>query len=438
MIKKSKYSKDKHFTELLKGSSITFIFRILGMGLGYLFTLVIARWYGAETMGLYALSLTLLNIFVTLGMFGFDNALVKFIADYSSNEKEYLSKEVYLKVLTIVIPIGLLLTFALYISSNYLSTVIFKKEHLIVFLHITALGVLPFILLRINSTLFRALKKIKLYAFFDTLGIYLVSLILLIILTYVMQQTKSFLVIAVQMLSILALMIISCIYVKKDTNLFKTTSKNILEYKNIFKVSFPMLLTSSMALVMGWTDIVMLGMFRSESEVGVYSVLVKLASLTSISLLAVNSIAAPKFAELYSKKDMLGFKKVAQSSTKMIFFSSLPIILILSLFSKHILSIFGDEFIIGYVALWILMAGQTISAMSGSVGVILNMTGNEIVFQKLTFFMTILNIIFNIFLIPEYGIIGASLSTMISLSVWNIASVLIIKNKLKFTTLIHF
>ena len=432
---KEKLSKDHHFAELLKGSSFSFVFKILGMGFGYLFTLLVARYYGAETMGLYALSLTMLNIFVTIGVFGFDNALVKFVADYSSNGKGYLTKEVYIKVLYIVIPLGLFLSDLMYAGSGVLSHVVFKKEHLELFLKITALGVLPFILLRINATLFRGLKKIKLFAFYDSLSVMLLSFVLLAIVTLILNSYTRSEVITIQVFSIFVLMIASFLSVKKYTNLFEIYSKNRLQYRNILKVSFPMLLTSSMALVMGWTDIAMLGMFRSEAEVGVYSVVVKLASLTSLSLVAINSIAAPKFSELYSKGDMDGLKKVAQNSTKMIFFSSLPIILILSVFPKYVLGMFGNEFISGYIALWILMIGQIVNAMSGSVGYILIMIGKEKVFQNIIILTSILNVIFNYLLVQKYGICGVAFSTTISLSLLNIVALIYIRYSLGFLTL---
>jgi O-antigen/teichoic acid export membrane protein len=417
---KSKLSKDQHFSELLKGSSISFLFKVAGMGFGYLFTLLVARYYGAETMGLYALSLTMLNIFVTIGVFGFDNALVKFVADYNSNEKPWLVKEIYLKVLFIVIHVGVLLTFVLYFGADFFANNIFKKEKLISFLQITALAVLPFVLLRINATLFRGLKKIKLFAFFDNMSVMLFSLIGLSIIALLLKDQHDTVVIAMQVTSIVFLMFISFMIVKKYTTILKYNSKNILQFRNILKVSFPMLLTSSMALVMGWTDIVMLGMFRSEAEVGVYSVVVKLAGLTSIALIAINSIAAPKFSEFYSKGDMEGLKNIAQSSTKMIFFTSMPVIAILILFPKQILGMFGEEFTVGYLALWILMTGQIVNSMTGSVGYILIMTGKEKLFQNIIIFTSILNILLNYVLVETYGLVGVALSTAISLSLLNL------------------
>ena len=53
---------DKNLIELLKGSSTTFVVRILGLLVNFLFIFIVSRFYGAKVLGIYALSLTLLHI----------------------------------------------------------------------------------------------------------------------------------------------------------------------------------------------------------------------------------------------------------------------------------------------------------------------------------------------------------------------------------------
>ncbi len=430
---KSKFSNDIHLKEILKGSSIAFLFRIIGMGLGYIFTFIIARWYGADTMGLFALSVTILNIFVTVGIFGFDHSLVKFIADYNSNDKQYLVKEIYGKSLYITMPLTLILSISLYYNANFFAVTIFNSEALELFLQIIAFAITPFVLLRINAAVFRGLKNIKLYSLFQNVGIYLVSVVILLLVST--QDYNSSITIIAQCLAICVMMVFSFMYLKKHTYVFQIISTNMLKYKDVLKVSFPMLLTSSMALVMGWTDIIMLGVFTNQIEVGVYSVAVKLAAITSISLVAINTIAAPKFSELYSKGDMEGLKCIAQSSTKMMLLSSLPIILGLALFPDFILGIFGEDFKAGVNALWILLVGQFFHSICGSVGHILNMTGKQNIYYYITIIAVIINLTLNYLLAEEYGMIGVALATISALIFLNITSMLYINHKYKFLTI---
>jgi len=433
---KQNFFSDGHLTELLKGSSIAFIFRIVGMGFGYVLTLMITRWYGADTMGLFSLSITLLNIFATIGVFGFDNSLVKFIADYNSNGNLHLIKEVYQKSLYLVLPLTIFLSVLLFFGSEIFAVQLFKNDNLIQFFNITSLGVVPFVLLRINFTVFRALKYIELFSFFQNVGIYL-GAIAILSLSRIENFDKSISIIS-QVFSMGFMMLVSFKYIKSHTRIIETMSQNILEYKNIIKVSFAMLLTNSIGLIMAWSDIIMLGIFRSESDVGIYSVVVKLAALTSITLMAINTIAAPKFAELYSKGDMNSLKNIAKSSSKMMFFSSLPVILVLILLPEYILGIFGAEFIVGTIPLWILMAGQFVNTSCGSVGYVLQMAGYEKEFQYIMIVALIINIVLNYILASEYGAIGVAFATSIALIVWNVGGVILMKNKLGFTTILNF
>ena len=196
-----------------------------------------------------------------------------------------------------------------------------------------------------------------------------------------------------------------------------------------------MLLISSLALIMKWTDTIMLGIFTTEKDVGIYNVAVKISTLTAITLAAINSIAAPKFAEFWGKKDIKNLKRTVHQTTKLIFFSSIPILILIWIFPSYFLKIFGEEFIIGKNALLILSIGQFVNAISGSVVILLNMTGKQVVAQNIVLIGTILNIILNALLIPIYGINGAAIASMISVSFINLSSVFYIKKEFRFVTI---
>jgi O-antigen/teichoic acid export membrane protein len=395
---KSKF-KDVHLKELVTGGSITSIFRIIGIGVGYIFILLITRNFGAEGMGIFALSFTLLSVITVIGRLGFDMALLRFVSEYSSQDKWDLVKEIYMKAMKMTVPFCIFLSILLFLFSPYIAKYIFGKEQLSMYFRIISFAVLPLALKFMNSESLRGLKKIKEYSFFQLVSVHLFSTIFILGLLVFMDSTQ---------VPIIAY-------------------SNSLKMRNILDVSFPMLLSSSMFLVMYWTDTIMLGIFRTEGEVGVYNVALKVAALTTFSLFAVNSIAAPKFAEFYGKGDMGGLERVVHHSKKMIFWGSFPVVLVFFLFPSFILGIFGDEFRTGVYAFLLLTFGQFIQAMSGSVRHILSMTGKHKTLQNITFYAMLINIVLNVILIPLYGINGAAFSSMVSMAFWSISSVVFIK-----------
>ena len=94
-----------------------------------------------------------------------------------------------------------------------------------------------------------------------------------------------------------------------------------------------------------------------------------------------------------------------------------------------LLSFFGTEFLIAKNTLLILLIGQIVNAMSGSVGFILQMTGREKVYQNILLLTLVINITLNIILIPKFGIEGAAIASAFSLLLWNLCSVFYIYRK---------
>jgi O-antigen/teichoic acid export membrane protein len=443
---RNKINDDEHLKEILKGSSIAFLLRIVGIAAGYIFTLLITRGYGAEAMGAFALSFTLLQISSVIGRLGMDTALLRFVAEYSSQGKWEVVKDIYKKAIKLVLPFSIILSITIFFLSGYIAKIVFKKPHLELYFKIASIGIVPFVLLFIHTESLRGLKKIKEYMLLQQAGIFILASILLGGITLLIQFNQSTnlpinqIPLSIYIFSVFIISLTAFLLWKKQlANPYPLVSQYVeeqinrpinetLSYSTILSVSIPMLFSSSMALIMGWTDTIILGILKTEKEVGIYSVALRVSMITSITLMAINTIAAPKFAEFWGKGDIKGLAKVAQQSTKLIFWTSFPILLLFLIFPKPILGIFGEEFKAGAVALMILTIGQFINAACGSVGYILQMTGHQKFHQNVILIGAIMNIVLNWILIPVYGIVGAAIASAISVVFWNVAFSLRVKS----------
>ena len=94
---------------------------------------------------------------------------------------------------------------------------------------------------------------------------------------------------------------------------------------------------------------------------------------------------------------------------------SLPVSLVLLLLPGQLLSLFNPVFIQGVSVLQIIVLANLFNISTGSSGVMLIMGG----YPKLNFInasvVGVINVILNIILIPRFGIIGAALSTAVSI-----------------------
>jgi O-antigen/teichoic acid export membrane protein len=122
-------------------------------------------------------------------------------------------------------------------------------------------------------------------------------------------------------------------------------------------------------------------------------------------------------------------------SSKLIFWLSCPIILFIFLNSESLLRVFGYEFVNAEFSLRVLLIGQFFNILCGSVGYILMMTGNEKILRNIIISSALINIILNIILIPQFGILGAAIASAISMIIWNITALIYIYNKYNFSTI---
>ncbi|MBL7915867.1 MAG: flippase [Bacteroidia bacterium] len=430
LLKKSKAAFQKDigdagFREVVKGSAGTFIIRIGGMIAGYAFIFLISRFYGSEVLGAHTLSVTVLMMFTVAGRLGMDTAIVRhFAQDYQSGRWDRVL-EVYLKTLQVIIPFGILLSVILFFSSGILANVIFKKPLLEPYFKVISFAVLPMTLRFVNSECYRGFRMNKEYAYSQNVGYFLYGSVILGIGTlFTTHEWMPNIAFALS-LTFLAISSSAMIFRKIKSN----TQVASDEYRKseMVRSSLPMLLSSSLVLLSGWINTIMLGIFSTESDVGVFSVILKIATFSSLALMSINSISAPRFAQLYAKNDMQGLAVYTSHTAKVIFFSSVPIFTGIIVFREWLMGLFGPDFLIGTQALVVTMIGQMFNVFAGSVGHFLNMTGKQHVFRNIVLISAAINIIACFFLIPTMGLMGSAIAGMLFLACWNLMSMIYIK-----------
>jgi O-antigen/teichoic acid export membrane protein len=176
-----------------------------------------------------------------------------------------------------------------------------------------------------------------------------------------------------------------------------------------------------MQLINGRTDILMLGFFREDADVGIYRVASQIAALVVFGLQIINSIQGPHIAHLYAQGEMKTLQRMITRSAQLVFMIALPSVLIIVVFGPFVIrTLYSPEFSDAYLPLVILCVGQLVNASAGSVGSLLNMTGHEKETTKSVFIGATVNLVLNLILTPLWGPIGAATATTVTLIVWNV------------------
>ena len=148
--------KDADFIEIIKGSSSSFLFRIFGLFLGYVLTIIIAQFYGAQGLGDYVLAITVLKLFTLISKLGIDTSSIRFIASFSSQKKWLSINDFRNKIFYTLCFTSLICSLLMYFFADSISSLVNTKES---FIKINAFFLMPLVFFMVNYQSLRGLKK---------------------------------------------------------------------------------------------------------------------------------------------------------------------------------------------------------------------------------------------------------------------------------------
>lgn len=416
------------FKKTIYTSGINFIFRLFGLAISFICTLVISKFFGFTTFGNYSLIFALSQTIALLFCLGIPNSLIQIIGNTLLNEDQ--SKALLKTGLKTTLVISIIPVVVLFFGKNFISYYFFNNIGLSNYF-LTAAYSIPFLIVHeVMLFYFLATKKFMPYNFCMFVLPNLLFITFLVIAKYL--QLGGFWV----FLSFTAGVCITVV-VELGIVFFKKYKPfpAVTQPRKLLKIASPMLISGFFLMLLTHINVIMLGILTTEKQVGIYSIAAKVANLGFLIIVSISTIISPKMAELYGRKDMSGFKILINNSTRLISLLTLPIVAIIIIFSSDILQLWGKEATQGSLALIIISVGVLISAVFGNVDQILNMSNNQHILQNITVCSLLVNVAFNFVLIPKYGIEGAAISSLITNISINVLCLYFIKAKLGFYTL---
>jgi len=413
---------------LYKESFIALSIKVLGAVFTFLFNILLARKLGAENSGIFFLCFTVALIAVVIGRAGLDNVALREIAKYAMHNKWGKLKGIFSSSIKISLISSTLMSLLIFFSTDVISDKLFNLPEMSKSLRIMSLIIVPLAIISIISSSLKGLKKIAQATVFESL---LVPFLSVFSLYFLLKDNNLNQFLNYYVLIFITTLIMAFYYWRKNTKFIKEKTSSF-SIREILDSSVPLLWVASMLFVNSWADRIFLGIYSNAESVGIYSVSMKTAMLVSFILVAVNSASSAKFSEFYQSNDIKSLSNYCTKSTNLMAIISLPVLILVILFSNLILNLFGSEFIIGSTALIILCFGQFINVATGSVGQILAMTKREKLLRKSILFGMFTNIILNLILVPLYDMNGAAIATSISWSISTIFAFYYVKKEFHF------
>lgn len=403
------------------------IIRGLGVLLFFGVSLLLTNFFPTDEVGKYDFTRSVILIIGGLCVLGTDQAIIYYSGILLKSNKIGELKGVYTHMLVLIFTAALaIFLIFLCIPKSVINYFFDKPEaYELIFKAIVSLG--PFALTLLNIDAFRAFNKTIFSEVYRNILRHFVFLVFALALLFLGKETwvtEAFLASFYFLALISTIGVYSIFNQHSDHKIVKKFS-----YKEIVTRSYPMAISSISFFLMQSVDIILLGKYTDFNSVAYYAVAVKVATVTSLILMSINVVIAPKIAAFFEAKETHNLKLVLKKSTRLIFVISIPVLLVLSVFSEFILKQFGPNFIIAQEVLWILLLGQLIKSMSGPVAVYFNMTGKQKILQIILIFGLVVNVLLNVLFIPKFGLKGAAIATTLSIFVWHFIAVVYIYRK---------
>ena len=190
-----------------------------------------------------------------------------------------------------------------------------------------------------------------------------------------------------------------------------------VKYKELTTSLHAYFIPSFLHYLMQWGVVFIIGSLLEPDLAGVYSTLQRFSYMINFVLIICNMLLAPKFSYLYAKNKVEEIQEISvQASNYMLgaLIFVVPITIVFSIYYFDNVGLNNTLF-----PLVILIIGQSVNVLTGSVAILLNMTGHQSEVMKSMLFSTSISIISFYILTSLYALIGAVVATSIGMIIQN-------------------
>jgi len=419
------YELDSSLSKIARGAGIALIGTAIGLLFGFGVRLVIARYGATADYGIFSLALTVLNIAAMFSALGLSRGTTRYIAYFRGKGDAARVRSTISTSIKLSAAASIVISIIVFLAAEPIASKVFHTPELALPLRIFAAGVPFFTLIHMLVSIFRGFDRIEPMVIFEylILNVLFLGFLSLIVVGGMPITTLYYAYLVALVITFSALAAYTARRLPRETG-SASPSNNQPVTKELMWFSLPLLGVAMFHMIIGWTDTLMLGYFKTPEIVGLYNAASPLGRFISEPLSALVLIYAPVATGLFSRNKMSELKTTYAISTKWLIFITMPIFLVLFLFPEAVLGLFfGADYMPAAAALRILSLGFIISNLLGPNGAMLLAMGHPRFLMWTNLAAAVLNIVLNILLIPPLGIVGAAIASATSLTLINIIKV---------------
>jgi len=412
-----------HFkkSEAIKSGIIAFLFKCLGLVAAFGFNYIIAKHYGAAITGNYFLASNVIIVGYTISTYGYQNTVLKVVsANFILKNFRVVAKAINSSLITSFI-LSIIVIVLLFALGNVFENYLFHTPGLALRIKILAASVTFTTVALIGSEYLRGIDRLKRSFFVRDFATPIISFVTL----FAFIAFHSFNELNIYYATLVGcgvVCILTLFFIYQSLADFKKLPTNNADFKfsETNGMSWNFFVISMMGTVARWNDLFFIGIFCGAADVGIYGIAKRSAYLISFFAYAVNNVVAPKFAQYKANHEMDKLKRLYKKSIIFLSIIVVPPLIVLIVFNKSILHLFGNEFVNGSTVFILMILGQLFNVVTGPCNSLLSMVGYDKLLRNATLIFTISAVVGTFFAVKYYGIVGAAVVNFLFMTISNL------------------
>lgn len=419
-------SDNQNLKVVAKGAGLMFIGIVFSKAVSFLYRILVGQALGPEQYGLVTLMMSVFSAVTLIGFLRLPDGVQKYISSY--REKEGDINSVFQTGVLMVLVSSLITGSLLFYFAGSISTILFNEPRAELLVKMVAV-ILPLRGLHsISLSLTNAWEKMEYHVYTERVintSLQLLLGVIFIKLGYEYRGAAAAYIIAFGVAALLSFYYA----VKLQPKILKKFSISKEEGKNLLNHSAPLVAAGFFGMMLGNIDTFTLQYLDGSRSVGLYQAAYPLAFLLTMGNTMFSKISLSTLSKTFARDDEEGFKQTYNYIIKWSLLVITPPFVVMLVFPKAALTLFGSEFTGVTLTLQILAASFMITSLQGPINMVYQAVGRTRLNLVTTVILAVLNTVLNFALIPIYGVSGAAIATIISSSILFLVNMYIYKSE---------
>lgn len=390
---------------LISNTWFSFLSNFIRLGTNLLVFIFLARVLRIEDFGAFTFAFTFAMLFSYLANFGLDRVVIIEISRNRTMINHYFSNIMVIKTF-----ISLVTFFFAWLIINLMG----YPQQTRFLVYILTISFIIFSYVSFLYSVFKGIEKLE----YETIVTLLINLILIV--SVISSVSLGHGIIGIGFSFIISRLVgfvfaLGILRLKVVKTFFQGTFDHFDYHfcKGVLSKAVPFALLTVLSAVIINIDTILLSYLKGDQLVGYYQAAMKIVGTLTVIPFILDGSFFPRLSRLH--KQYSEFESYGRKLMKILFFLGVPLMIgLFALAHNIIVFIYGDSFLNSVLTFQILCVAIVLRfSMKGYETILLVIDKEKVVFYILLF-ATIINIAFNLYLIPRFDLIGAAATHVVT------------------------